>query len=159
MEILLKFQGDFWKNLRRITKTSNNFIEKLQRKLKEVLKIFGALSRICPGCFKALSGTENTANIFQNNILLVSPLTTYSVKIFDIPITTLLMRIHESAITAWPLSTLNAPQKRYFSQAKASHILIMSIQHILTKELGMRCVSSMWVPYFLRAEEMEEGIF
>ncbi len=73
MEILCNFQGDFWKNLHRIMETSSNFIEKLQRNPKKILEIFGALSKICPWCFKALSGTENTANIFQNNILLVSP--------------------------------------------------------------------------------------
>ncbi len=44
-----------------------NFREKLQRNPKEILEIFGTLSKICPGRFKALSGTENTANIFQNN--------------------------------------------------------------------------------------------
>ncbi len=33
-----------------------------------------------PARFKALSRTGNTANIFQNNILLVSPVTTYSMK-------------------------------------------------------------------------------
>ncbi len=75
MEIFGNFQGDFWKNLQWITETSNNFTEKLQRNPKEIQEIFGAHSKICPGCFKALSGTENTANIFQNNILLVSPLT------------------------------------------------------------------------------------
>ncbi len=61
--------------------TSNNFIEKLQRNAKEILEIFGAFSKICPGSFKALSGTENTAKIFRNNILLVSPLTIHSMKI------------------------------------------------------------------------------
>ncbi len=59
---------------------SNNFVEKLQKNHKEIREIFGALSKISPGRFKALSGIENTANIFQNNILLVSPLTTYSMK-------------------------------------------------------------------------------
>ncbi len=73
MKILWNFQGDFWKNLQRITETLNYFIEKLQRNPKEILEIFGALSKICTGHFKVLSGTENTANIFQNNILLVSP--------------------------------------------------------------------------------------
>ncbi len=71
MEILWNFQGDFWKNLQRIMETSNNFTETLQRNPKEILEVFGALSKICPGRFKAVSGTENTANIFQNNILLV----------------------------------------------------------------------------------------
>ncbi len=74
-EILWNIQGDFWKNFQRITETSNNFIEKLQRNSKEILEIFGALSKICPLRFKAFSCTENTANIFQNNILLVNPLT------------------------------------------------------------------------------------
>ncbi len=78
--ILRNFQGDFWKNLQRITETLNNFIEKLQRNPKEILEIFGALSKICPGHFNALCGTENSANIFQSDILLVSPLTTHTMK-------------------------------------------------------------------------------
>ncbi len=41
MEILWYFQGEFWKNLRRITETSNNVIEKLQRNPKEILEILG----------------------------------------------------------------------------------------------------------------------
>ncbi len=79
MEILWNFKGDFWKNLQRITTNYKNFIEKLQRNAKKILEIF-ALWKKCPWCFKALSSTENTANIFQNNILLVSSLTTYSIK-------------------------------------------------------------------------------
>ncbi len=94
MEILCNFQGDFWKNLQRITQTSNNFIEKLQRNLKEILEIFGVLSKICPGGFKALSGTENSANIFQNNILLVSPLTTYSMKAMFASLLAFLQRVN-----------------------------------------------------------------
>ncbi len=40
----------------------------------------------------------------------------------------------------------------------------MSIQRILTKDLGMKCVCSMWVPQFLRVEETEyrcsvQGVF
>ncbi len=54
MEILLNFQDDFWKNLRKITGSSNNFIEKLQRNPKEILEIFGALSKICPGAFQSV---------------------------------------------------------------------------------------------------------
>ncbi len=80
MEILWNFQGDFWKNMQRITETSNNLIEKLQENPKEILEIFDALWKIWPVLFNALSSTENIANIFQNNILLVSPLTTYSIK-------------------------------------------------------------------------------
>ncbi len=61
--------------------TSNNFMGKLQRNPKEILEIFEALSKICQVRFEGLSGTENTANIFQNNILLVvSPLTAYCMK-------------------------------------------------------------------------------
>ncbi len=58
MEISLNFQGDFWKNLQRITENSNNFIEKLPRNPKEILEIFGTLSKICSGRFKPLSDTE-----------------------------------------------------------------------------------------------------
>ncbi len=94
MGILQNFQGDFWKNLQRITETSNNFIEKLQRNPKEILEIFGALLKICPGRFKALSGTENTANIFQNNILLVSPLNIYSMKTMFASLLVFLQRIY-----------------------------------------------------------------
>ncbi len=52
-EILWNFQGDFWKNSQRITETSDNFIEKLHRNHKEILEIFGALSKICLGRFEA----------------------------------------------------------------------------------------------------------
>ncbi len=66
--------------MQRIKETSNNFIEKLRRNPKEILEIFGTLLKIWTGRFKALSDTENTANIYQSNILLVGPLTTYSMK-------------------------------------------------------------------------------
>ncbi len=35
------------------------------------------------------------------------------------------------------------------------HIPRMSIQHILTKQIRMKQVCSMWVPHLLRAKEME----
>ncbi len=94
IEILWNFQSDLWKNLQRITETPNNFIEKLQRNLKEILEIFGTLSKICPGHFKALSGTETTADIFRNNILLVSLLTTYSMKTMFTSLLTFLRCVH-----------------------------------------------------------------
>ncbi len=50
--------------------TSNNFVEKLQRNPKEILEIFEALSKICPGRFKALSCTKNTANIFSKQYFI-----------------------------------------------------------------------------------------
>ncbi len=74
------FKVTFGRTCKEFTETSNNFIEKLQRNPEEILEIIEVLSKICPGRFKALFGTENTANIFQNNILLVSPLTTKSMK-------------------------------------------------------------------------------
>ncbi len=91
MKILWNFQGDFWKNLQSITEISK---EKLQRSHKEILEIFGALLKIHPGRFKALSGTENTANIFQNNILLLSPLTTYSMKTMIASLLAFLQRVY-----------------------------------------------------------------
>ncbi len=94
MEILWNFQGDFWKNLQIITETSNNFIEELQRNPKEILEIFVAPSKICPGRFKALSGTENSANIFGSNILLVIPLTTYFMKMMFASLLVFLRRVY-----------------------------------------------------------------
>ncbi len=94
MKILRNFRGDFWENQQSIKETSNNFIEKLQRNPKEIQKIFGAFSKICPGCFEALSGTENTANIFQNIILFVSPLTTYSTKKMFASLQAFLQRVY-----------------------------------------------------------------
>ncbi len=88
------FQGNFWKNLQRITETSITFIEKLQRNPTEILKIFGAHSKKYPGRFNALPGTENTANIFQNNILLVSPLTIYCMKMMCASLLAFLQRVY-----------------------------------------------------------------
>ncbi len=46
------FKGDFRKNLQRITETSNNFIEKLQRNPKEILEIFRHSQKYARGISK-----------------------------------------------------------------------------------------------------------
>ncbi len=38
------------------------------------------------------------------------------------------------------------------------HIPRMSIQCVFTKELGKKCVCSMWVPHFLQSEEMNAAL-
>ncbi len=53
MKILWNFQDDFWKNLRRTTETSNNFIEKLQRTPEKFWKYLGRSWKYTQGRFKA----------------------------------------------------------------------------------------------------------
>ncbi len=49
----VKFSRRLMKELAKNYGNLNNFIEKLQRNPKEILEIFGALSKICPEHFKA----------------------------------------------------------------------------------------------------------
>ncbi len=54
------------------------------------------------------------------------------------------------------MSVVSEDNRRSFIQKLTDdlHIPKMSIQHILTKEFGVKCICSTWVPNFSLAEEM-----
>ncbi len=117
--------------MQRITETLNNFIEKLLRNPKEILEIFGALSKICPGRFKALSGAENTANIFQNNILLVTPLSIYFMKTMFTSLLAFLRHVYVKNTIS-----LNIDTKKFSIFPSLASILSAHLQNASKDHLG-----------------------
>ncbi len=143
MEILWNFQGDFWKNLQRITKTSNNFIEKLGRNPKEILEISGALSKIYLERFKALSGTENTSNIFQNNILLVSPLTTYSMKTMFASLLAILWSVYIKNTISINIDIKNFPYSHHYTnEACENEVNVWCRRVTEVSQTAFRCATN-----------------